>query len=319
MLLLYNENMTAEEFLNGFAELRRTTPKIAVSGYSSHNCPYGNAIYNSKNCYLCFDMDTSEGCLYSGTVTRAQYCGDCEDIWDSELCYEGYEIYHCYNCDFSQFLRNCSDCSYCFDCLNCQNCFGCVGLRRQNYSIFNKPYSPEVYKIELEKAKKLPREEIETRVEALRKEYPHLASRQYQSENCIGDNIQNSKGVFYGFNVKNTFDGGYAWDLYTVYGDRNEDTYDTFFNVDLHSCYECVQVGDGWNLNFCHYCEHIRDSEFCEACFNSKNLFGCIGINRGEYMILNKAYAPEDWKTEVAEIKKGLAGAGKFSWGIFAG
>ena len=86
--------MDAEEFIKGFQELRQRLPRISVSGYQNQNCPYGNAIYNSKNCYVCFDMDSSEGCLYSGMVTRSRFSCDCEDIWDSELCYEGFEIYN---------------------------------------------------------------------------------------------------------------------------------------------------------------------------------------------------------------------------------
>ncbi|MEK7171463.1 MAG: hypothetical protein AAB739_01005 [Patescibacteria group bacterium] len=309
--------MDAEEFIKGFQELRQRLPRISVSGYQNQNCPYGNAIYNSKNCYVCFDMDSSEGCLYSGMVTRSRFSCDCEDIWDSELCYEGFEIYNSYNCDFSQFLRNCSDCSFSYDLLNCHNCFGCVGLRRANYHIFNKPHSPEDYVARLKYLKNMPQTEIFSQIESLRAEYSHVAMRQYNTENCFGDNIQNSKNCFYAFTTKNTYDGAYLYDIYTVYGDRNEDIYDCYFNVDLHGCYNCIQVGDGWNCNFSHYCEHLKDSEFCEGCFNSKNLFGCIDINHGEYRILNKQYTKEEYTKEVAQIREGLKTAGKYGWEVY--
>lgn len=310
--------MTADEFIKGFRELRQSLPRISVSGYQNQNCPYGNAIYNSKNCYLVFDMDSSEGCMYSGMATRCRFCADCEDIWDSELCYESFEIYHSYNCNFSQFLRNCSDCSYSYDLLNCHNCFGCVGLRRANYHIFNKQYSPEEYKNRLEYFKKQPLTEIRAQVEELRSNYPHVASRQYQAENCFGDNIQNCKNCFYCFNAKGQHDGGYLFEMYNVYGERSEDIYDCFFSVDLRRCYECIQIGDGWNLNFCHYCEHLKDSEFCEGCFNSKNLFGCIYVNRGEYRILNKQYTKEEYIKEVEKIREELKTTGKYGWKVYA-
>lgn len=309
--------MNAETFIKGFQQLRLKSPKISVSGYQSQNCPYGNAIYTSKNCYLCFDMDSSEGCLYAGMATRDRFCVDCEDIWDSELCYEGVEIYNSYNCDFSQFLRRCSDCSYCYDCLNCQNCFGCVGLRRASNCVFNVHYAAEEFPQALEEARRLPREEILAKVESLRVRFPHVASRQYQTEYCYGDNIQNSKNVFYGFNVKNLYDGAYAYDLYTVYGDKNEDSYDTYFNVDLHECYECIQVGDGWNCQFCHNAEHIRDCFFTDACFNSRNLFGCISVNRRAYLILNKPYQKEAWEKETASLRDSLKQAGSYNWNVF--
>ncbi|MBI4994939.1 hypothetical protein HZC21_04845 [Candidatus Peregrinibacteria bacterium] len=309
--------MTVEEFIKGFQELRLKMPRISVSGYQNQNCPYGNAIYNSKNCYVCFDMDSDEGCLYCGMATRCKFCADCEDIWDSELCYESLEIHNSYSCDFSRFLRNCSDCVYSYDLLNCHNCFGCIGLRRKNYHIFNKPHSPEDYSARLKYLKTASKAEIEIQIEALRLQYPHVALRQYNTENCFGDNVQHSRNCFYCFATKNTYDGAYLYDIYTAYGDRNEDIYDCYFSVDLHNCYNCIQVGDGWTSNFCHYCEHLKDSEFCEGCFNSKNLFGCIYINHGEYRILNKQYTKEEYHKEVEQIRKGLKTAGKYGWKVF--
>lgn len=309
--------MNTEEFIKGFQELRLRSPKLSVTGYQTYNSPYGNAIYTSKNCYLCFDMDGCDGVMYCGTTTRSRTSGDCEDLWDSELCYECVEVYNSYNCDYSQFLRQCSDCSYSYDLLNCQNCFGCVGLRRTQFAIFNEHIAAEDYPRKLAEAKKMPLTEIMARVEKLRLAYPHVAMRQYQTENCFGDNIQNSKNCFYGFNAKNVFDGAYLYDLYTVYGDRNEDTYDSYFNVDLHSCYECIEVGDGWNCSFCHIGEHIRECDFTSLCFNSKNLFGCTAVNRKEYLILNTPYQKEEWHKVTSALRDSLKAAGKYNWGIY--
>lgn len=309
--------MKAEEFIKGFRELRLKMPRISLMGYQNQNCPYINNAYHSKNCYMCFNMDQSEGCLYSGLITRCKFCTDSEDIWDSELCYEGFEIYNSYNCDFSGYLRDCSDCSYSYDLLNCHNCFGCIGLRRANYHIFNRRYSPEEYKRRLAQVRRMSPEEIKAQAEALREKYPHNASRQYRTENCFGDNIQNSRDCFYCFNTKGVFEGGYLYDIYNVYGERSEEVYDSYFSVDLHCCYEAVQVGDGWNCNFSHCCEHLRESEFCELCFNSINLFGCISMQRKEFLILNKPYEKEAWHKEVAEIRDGLKKSGQYNWTVF--
>ncbi len=309
--------MTTEEFIKGFRELRLKMPKIAVSGYRNQNCAYSSATYNSKNCYVCFDVDASENCLYCGMITRDKTCVDCEDTWDSELCYESYQLYHCYDCDFSEFLRDSSDCSYSYDLLNCHNCFGCVGLRRAEYFIFNEKYSQEDYAKKIAELKTMPREEITTGVQKLRLAYPHLASRQYQTENCFGENIQNSRNVFYGFNVKGMFDGGYLYDVYNIYHERSEDSYDHLFSVDLHGCYETIQVGESYNSNFLLYCEHIRDSEFCEASFNSNHLFGCTFVNRREYLVLNQEFKKEEWHKLTAELRDGLKKTGRYNWTVF--
>lgn len=264
-----------------------------------------------------FDVDSGENCLYCGMITRCKSCSDCEDTWDCELCYEGFELYHCYNCDFSEFLRDCSDCAYSFDLLNCHNCFGCVGLRRANYFIFNKAYSKEEYLEKMAEIKKMSTAAIQAEVEKIRLVYPHLESRQYQTENCLGDNIQNSRNVFWGFNVKGMFDGGYLYDVYNVYHERSEDSYDDLFSVDLHHCYETIQVGECYDSNFLHYCEHIRDSEFCDSCFNSNHLFGCVTVNRREYLILNQPFEKEEWHKKTGEIKANLRKSGNYSLQIF--
>lgn len=306
--------MTADEFIKGFSELRLKQPRISLMGYQNQNCPYANNIYNSKECYLCFNVDGAENSLYSGMITRCKMCVDCEDIWDSELCYEGVEIYHSYNCDFSQYLRDCYDCSHCYDCLNCHNCFGCVGLRRANYYIFNERVPETEYFNRVKELKQQPQSEIANKVENLRLGYAHVGARQYRTENCFGDNIENSKNCFYCFNIKGMHDAGYLYDTYNVYGERSEDLYDAYFSVDLRRCYECVQVGDGYNCNFCHCCEHLKDSEFCDLCFNSHNLFGCISVNRKEYLILNQQFKKEEWHKKTAELRDSLKKANLYSW-----
>lgn len=309
--------MTAEEFIAGLKQLRLKSPRISVSGYQNINCPYGDAIYVSKNCYLCFVLDSSEECMYCGLTQRSRYCVDCEYVYDSELCYEGIEFYNCYNCNYSQSLRDSSDCQYSYDLLNCHNCFGCVGLRRKSHNIFNRQYSPEEYASRMAVLKNTPSQEIRYQVEELRRVYPHVAARQYNTENSFGDNIQHSKDCFCCFNSRNVHGGAYLYEVYTEYGERNEEAYDCWIDVDLFHCYECVQVGDAWNCNFCNYCEHLKDSEFCEGCFNSKYLFGCTFTNRREYMILNKPYSKEDWHKTTEEIKRALVAENKYNWDVF--
>ncbi len=309
--------MNVEEFIKDFQELRLKSPKLSVTGYQTMNSPYGNAIYTSKNCYVCFDLDAGDSLMYCATGARCRTCVDCEDSWDSEMCYECFEVYSCYNCNHSQFLRNSSDCWYSYDLLNCQNCFGCVGLRRMQYCIFNERFAPEEYPRKLAEARQLSPTEIRARVEKLRLAYPHVGLRQYQTENCFGDNIQNSKNVFCGFNVKNAFDCGYQFDLYAVYTDRNEDSFDGTFNVDLRGCYESIQLGECWNCLYCHNAEHIKDCEFAENVFNSNHLFGCTFLNRREYLILNTPYQKEEWHKITYSLRDSLKAAGKYNWGIY--
>jgi hypothetical protein len=54
------------------------------------------------------------------------------------------------------------------------------------------------------------------------------------------------------------------------------------------------------------------DLEYCELIANSKNCFGCVGLNHKEFYILNQPYSREDYFKRVAEIKDQLKREGSY-------
>jgi hypothetical protein len=108
--------------------------------------------------------------------------------------YEGIVCDNVQNCSYVQGCINCSECHFCFDCIGCQFCYGCTSLRNKKYYFFNKSLSKEDYEKELEKMKTSSVSEIFSRFKA-GKAFPATIIR--NSSNCVGDNIINSKNVFY--------------------------------------------------------------------------------------------------------------------------
>ena len=71
------------------------------------------------------------------------------------------------------------------------------------------------------------------------------------------------------------------------------DIYHVGTNTEL--CYElqgCTRVS---NCHFCHLCYDNMNVMYGDTCQNSQNLFGCVSIKKGEYMIFNKKYSKEDY------------------------
>ena len=134
----------------------------------------------------------------------------------------------------------------------------------------------------------------------------------YKVEESTGDHLENVRRAVCSFNSSNLFDCGYLTDVNVVYGDKNVDSWDAYGAVDLDQCCQSLSVGKGYNCNFCFYCEAVRDCEYCFQVFNSKNCFGCIGVNHGEHMILNKKYEPAEWEKRVAEIKGQMLKDGEY-------
>ena len=82
------------DFNRGFfeqqAELRDVVPHfaLAVAKTTMQNSDYCNHAGYLKDCYLIFNTDNAEKCMYSKAVNFSYECLDCTNVTDSELCYE---------------------------------------------------------------------------------------------------------------------------------------------------------------------------------------------------------------------------------------
>jgi len=152
-----------EKILEHALELKKTIPHPASQQENNENCPYGDYIYDSKNCYWCFDAYWMEDCGYnyeSGLARR---------VWDTllvgggemktlatntELIYESICTEDAYN---SAYLVNCvgaTNCYYSSYLMGCSDCFGCVGLSNKKYCILNNQLTKEKYEEALVNIKK---------------------------------------------------------------------------------------------------------------------------------------------------------------------
>jgi hypothetical protein len=83
-----------------------------------------------------------------------------------------------------------------------------------------------------------------------------------------------------------------------------KDAYDyTQFGVGAELVYEAAWCGLGIsNIKFSLWNYGSQNLEYSFACHFSKNLFGCIGVRRGNYCILNKQYAKKEYEALVSKI-----------------
>lgn len=110
------------------------------------NADFGNYVYDSKNCYLCFDVGRCEDCSY------LYDCGDNKQSLDMtysyKACDNSYQVIGSIGIYNSQFVidsENCQDSWYLFNCKGVKNSIGCVGLRYKEYCILNRQFSKEEY------------------------------------------------------------------------------------------------------------------------------------------------------------------------------
>ncbi len=120
------------------------------------NC-YGDYIYFSKNCYLCFNVRNVENSGYVGEIMDPELpsgeCYDCNEADGINFCYDCYDVKNCANCNFLYSCSNCSDSEYLRFCYNCQDCFGCAYLMNKQYCILNRQFTRDEYLLALKQIK----------------------------------------------------------------------------------------------------------------------------------------------------------------------
>ncbi len=300
-------------FFAQFKELMQEVPFVAnfvVDESRMVNSPYNNMVLDLRNCYLMFNSDFDEDCAYGCEVEKSRTCFDTNLIDQSEMCYECVNLQNCYRAFYSIDCESSSDIMFCRDCNGCTDCFGCVNLRKQSYCIFNEPMgSKEAYEEKLKEFgldSRNKREEIKKKVHEFWKTGITKYMHEKQNDNATGDYVYNSK------NIKESWIVHEGWNLkYCQYlvSPNVKDSYDyTQFgnNTELH--YEVLQGGNGGsNIRFSWFAvNENRDIDYCMQIMTSHDMFGCIGLQKKGFYILNKEYTEEEYKILRAKIIKDM-------------
>jgi len=77
-------------------------------------------------------------------------------------------------------------------------------------------------------------------------------------------------------------------------------------------CYQTIGCSGLFNCMACDSCWHGNDLKYCNLCFTSKNLFGCVSVHHGEYCVLNKKYSKKDYEELVKKIIDSMGEAGEY-------
>src|SRR3989344_3418110 len=303
-------------FFDQFAELQHDVPRMALLNKNSVNSEYTNHSSDNKNVYLSFATLYSEDVMYSTWVMKSRGCTDCSFIYEKgERLYECNDSRSSYQCQYSVFLKDCSSCYYCYDCHGCNECFMSYNLRNKSYVFKNKQYTREEY---LKKIKEYELSSYTTR-DGLRKEWEdmmkqnaiHRYIRSARNINSSGSFIYDCKNVFDSFEVNKGEDCKYNYGSIEI--KDSMDVYHIGYNVEL--CYECQGCTRVSNCQFCHLCYDNMNVMYSDTCQNNQNLFGCVSVKKGEYMIFNKKYLKADYealKDKIIEHMKKTGEYGEF-------
>lgn len=303
-------------FFEQFSELQHEVPRMALLTKNSINSEYTNHSGDNKNAYLSFSTFGCENVFYSTWVMKSRDCMDCSFINEKgERLYEVLDSRSSYQCQYGMFLKDCSSSYYCYDCHGCTDCFMSSNQRGKSYMFRNEQYSREEY---MEKLRSIDLSSYKVR-EELKKEFKELIEKKSIHRYVVSERNTNAVGslVYDCRNVRDSFEVNKCEDIKYVYGGIENkfcmDIYHVGYNVEL--CYElqgCTRVA---NCQFCHLCYDNLGVMYSDSCQNSQNLFGCVSVKKGEYMIFNKKYSKEEFlvlKEKIIEHMKKTGEYGEF-------
>jgi len=271
------------------------------------NSPYAFNATALKNSYLVVNSSYSEDCMYGNAIDRCKDCVDNSHINESERCYECFWLRKCYQCYFTIMSADCRNMWFSRDCLGCNDCFGCANLRKKSYCIFNKQYTKEEYEKEiaemrldtlpgLEEARKTARAFWRTQITRHQQGVRNL--------NSTGSYVTDCRNVNDSYLVRESENMRYCQYMQVPGNKDNYDSANWGENVEL--CYEVIECGDSsYNNKFCRNCwPACRENEYCVHLFSSSNCFGCVGLKKKQYCILNKQYTKEEYEKLIPKIRK---------------
>lgn len=307
----------SRSFFEQYRELMLATPQPAlVTDYLPNiNSEYINLAGASKNCYLIFDTGDCEGCIYGHGLYRDIECVDCDYTYDSSYCYDCVYCHNCYEVQHAVMCRNTNTSQYVFNLRSCSNCFLCHDLEQKEYYILNRPYTKENYFAEVAKLKA-----------TIPDLWNHflvnvVGDTSVPRKYYVGNSIEQATGNYI-YNVKNCQEVFYGSQLEDcAYSRSLEDARDCYdcdmwgWNAELN--YECQETGSGAHrLAFCSFCwDNVQDLYYSQFCRWSKYLFGCFGLRRREYCILNKQYSKQEYEALLPRIIAHMTSTGE--WGEF--
>jgi len=303
-------------FFEQWKELRDQVPHYSrlVIESTLQNSDYINMCSAAKNCYLIFDSDRNENCYYSYTIQDNRDVVDCAKVRESELSYECKDCLKLYNCRYCQNTQNSTDSAFLYNCTDCTDCFGCVNMKSAKYAWFNEKLSKEEYEKRRAAVDLGNREQVKQwaeKFEAHKKKFPKLYFQGVSNVDCTGDYLINSKNALDSYDGFRLEDSRYCYSTFLPM----KDAYDTYeFGEDTSLIYNSVLGGfKSYQIKFSWGTfEGCTDLEYCQHCKSSESCFGCVGLNKGKYCILNKEYSKEEYERLKAKLIAHMKETGEY-------
>jgi len=297
----------SQDFVTQFKKLFYSVPVVNLWAPQSANSEYTNFSSEEKNCYLIFGGKTNENLRYSNNTSLSKDSQDLFNCAKLELSYENVQCNNSHRLFFSKYCESCSDSYFLYDCRNCIDCFGCTNLRNKQDCFFNQQLTKEEYKKKLQDIDLGSFKNLAGNLEKFNGIYDkaiHKYAQFINANNCTGNNIRNARDCKMCFDVFGTGSEDSKYIEWVV--DGVKDSYDSYGMPRAERIYEALATGfdliENLDYAFTWFVRGCKNVQYSINCSSSHDLFGCVGLDKKEYCILNKQYTKEQYEKLVPKI-----------------
>ena len=300
-------------FFDQYKEFSDKVPHLGMpSPSNNYNSEYTSWVDECKNCYLVFGSSRCEDTSYGELLYGCRNSADCTNCNDLELSYQCVNSKTCYRCIWCVNAVNCNECYFCFDCRGCGNCFLSFNQRNKNYLILNKQYTKAEWEVKMKEILGSHSKMWEALAEfkkLLKGKALHKFANVIQTTNSSGNNLIETKNAYHCFDSSKLEDCRYI-----SYGDEIKDCMDSYAIVEKSElCYENFSTRITARSHFMiGSWESNTDMMYSQYIAGGSNLFGCMGLRKKSYHILNKQYDKESFKRTVEQIIAAMKEKGEY-------
>jgi hypothetical protein len=287
----YDEN---KPFFEQYWEFSKRVPRPSTNRVGAENSEYAHLIFDSKSCYLSFQVFQSENLIGCYRAVRMKDSANSFFCIESELLCECVNCSKCYNLKFSEDSENCHDSAFLYDCKGCKNCFMCWNLRSKEFCFQNEMLSKEEYEKKMAEydlgllaGQKKAKQEFHN----LREKFTVKALHMINCENCYGDYLVGCKDC-----NEIYFSDGCRDSKSILRGTEDINSYDSVVGGKIEICYNTLQPGWCYKCAFLNSCNRCSETYLSESCDDCKECLGCVSLKRGNFCIFNKRYTEEEYR-----------------------
>ena len=296
-----------------FEQLYALATTVPISAQKNFEKPHNSIARHS--------FGDEDSYFVEGSISKRMLFGagsfhveDSAEIAYSQNIMQSYNVSHSSNLNTCIVARECRDCissSFIFDCRDCEFCFMSSNKRHRKFLFYDEQLTETEWK---ERMSRIDLSDFDT-FHTFESDFFKLMDKEAiwpenfneQCENVNGEYLNkcvNAERAWFSDGAKNI--RWAIWDNFT--------TDDAAMGCDPGSthCYGNPASVNSSNCRFCYFATRSQDCEYCFEVYDCEQCFGCVGLRRKKFCILNKQYTEEEYYEKLDELKSAMLDRGEY-------